>query len=59
MNRPIIVCTMFVAAAMAVGAQEASQSSAYQGVSNPPSDDQITTSVAPTCSEAAGRATCL
>ena len=48
MNRPILVCTLFVAAAVTVGAQEASQSSAYQGVSNPPTDDQITTSVAPT-----------
>jgi len=44
----MFVCTLLVSAAVAVGAQEASQSSAYQGTSNPPSDDQITTSVAPT-----------
>jgi hypothetical protein len=40
---------------MAVGAQEASQSSAYQGTSNPPSDDQITTSVAPSPKPPAGQ----
>ena len=55
MNRPILVCTLFVAAAMAVGAQEASQSSAYQGTSNPPSDDQITTSDAPSPKPPAGQ----
>lgn len=47
MNRPILVCTLFVAAAMAVGAQEASQSSAYQGTSNPPPDDLIITNSVP------------
>ncbi len=44
MNRPILVCTLFVAAAAVLGAQDASQSSAFQGTSNPPADDQITTS---------------
>jgi hypothetical protein len=55
MTRPILVCTLFVAAAMAVGAQEASQSSAFQGTSNPPSDDQITTSIAPVPKPPAGQ----
>ncbi len=55
MNRLILICTMFVAAAMAVGAQEASQSSAFQGTSNPPSDEQITTSDAPAPKPPAGR----
>jgi hypothetical protein len=40
---------------MAVGAQEASQSSAFQGTSNPPSDDQITTSIAPVPKPPAGQ----
>ena len=44
MNRPILVCTLFVAATAALGAQQASQTSPYQGTSNPPSDDTITTS---------------
>src|ERR1035441_1144165 len=50
MKRQILVCALLVAAAAAVGAQEASQSSQpnpYQGTSNPPPDDQITTSGAP------------
>ena len=61
MNRPILVralvaaATVFVAAAMAVGAQEANQSSAYQGTSNPPSDDQITTSATPAPKPPAGQ----
>ncbi|MGA3262486.1 MAG: hypothetical protein ABSC47_00395 [Terracidiphilus sp.] len=44
MNRQILVCTMFVAVTAALGAQEASQTGSYQGTSNPPPDDQITTS---------------
>ena len=55
MNRSILVCTLFVAAAMTVGAQEASQSSALQGTSNPPSDDQITTSSTPEPKPPAGK----
>lgn len=43
MNRPILVCALFVAAIATLGAQETSQSNPYQGVSNPPSDDTITT----------------
>ena len=55
MNRPIFICAMFTAAAMVVGAQEASQSNAFQGTSNPPSDDQITTSDAPSQKPPAGK----
>jgi hypothetical protein len=55
MNRSILVCTLFVAAAMAVGAQEANQSGAYQGTSTPPSDDQITTSSTPAPKPPAGQ----
>jgi hypothetical protein len=55
MNRPILVCTLFVAAALTMGAQEASQSSAMQGTSNPPSDDQITTSSTPEPKPPAGK----
>lgn len=42
MNRPILVCALFVAAIATLGAQETSQSNPYQGVSNPPSNDTIT-----------------
>ncbi len=42
MNRPILVCAFFVAAIATLGAQETSQSNPYQGVSNPPSNDTIT-----------------
>ena len=55
MNRPILVCTLFVAVTAALGAQEASQSNAYQGTSNPPSDDQITTSSTPVAKPPAGQ----
>ncbi|MDR3726237.1 MAG: hypothetical protein P4K86_04255 [Terracidiphilus sp.] len=44
MNRPVLVCALFIAAAAAMGAQEASQSSPYQGTANPPADDEILTS---------------
>ncbi len=44
MNRPILACAFFVLAATALGAQDASQSSPYQGTSNPPADDSIITS---------------
>ena len=42
MNRPILVCALFVAAIATLGAQETSQSNPYQGVSHPPSNDTIT-----------------
>jgi len=45
MNRPILVCALFAVVSAALGAQEASQSSPYEGVSNPPADDTIVTTV--------------
>ena len=47
MNRPILAFAFFATAVFALGAQEASQSSPYQGVSNPPPDDTIVTTTAP------------
>ena len=41
----IFASTLFIAAASALLAQDASQANPYQGVSHPPADDQITTSV--------------
>jgi len=41
MNRPILFCTLVFAIASAAGAQDASQSTAYQGMSTPPPDDTI------------------
>ena len=43
MNRPILACAFFAFAVAALGAQDASQSTPYQGTSNPPADDTITT----------------
>jgi hypothetical protein len=45
MNRPILICALFAAAAAALGAQSVSQSSPYEGTSTPPADDTITTTV--------------
>ncbi|MGA7829714.1 MAG: hypothetical protein WCA21_01990 [Terracidiphilus sp.] len=47
MNRTVLVSALMIAAAAALGAQEASQSSPYQGVSTPPPDDTIITSSTP------------
>jgi hypothetical protein len=47
MNRPIFACAFFALATTALVAQDASQSSPYQGTSNPPPDDTITTSEQP------------
>ncbi len=47
MNRPILACTFFALAATALMAQEPSQSSPYQGTSNPPPDSTIETSEQP------------
>jgi len=44
MNRPVLVCALLIATAAVLGAQEASQSSPYQGTANPPADDEILTS---------------
>jgi hypothetical protein len=43
MKRSIFVYALLAAAAAALGAQQASQSGPYQGTSNPPPDDTITT----------------
>ncbi|MGD0740358.1 MAG: hypothetical protein ABR957_12230 [Terracidiphilus sp.] len=45
MKRTIFVFVLLAATAVALGAQEASQSNPYQGTSNPPPDDTITTPV--------------
>lgn len=52
MKRSILVCALFAAVAAALGAQQASP---YQGTSNPPPDDQITTSSTPEAKPSAGR----
>ena len=44
MNRPILACAFFALATAALVAQDATQSSPYQGTSNPPPDDSIITS---------------
>jgi hypothetical protein len=43
----MLMCALFVAAAAALGAQQGSQSSPYEGTSNPPPDDTIVTSSTP------------
>jgi hypothetical protein len=55
MNRPIIFTVLFVATAVALGAQDASKSNPYEGTSNPPSDDQIETSSTPEAKPPAGK----
>jgi len=47
MNRSILMFAVFVAASAALGAQQASPSSPYQGISNPPPDEMITTPAEP------------
>lgn len=47
MNRPILTCAFLVTAAATLAAQSASQSSAYEGTSNPPPDDTIVTTQTP------------
>ena len=54
MNRPILVCALLFLATAALGAQDASQSSPYQGTSNPPPDDTIVTSSTPQAKPPAG-----
>lgn len=44
MNRPILAFAFFALATSVLVAQDASQSNPYQGTSNPPPDDTITTS---------------
>jgi hypothetical protein len=55
MNRPILVCALLLMATAALGAQEASKSSPYQGTSTPPPDDTIVTTSTPQAKPPAGR----
>jgi hypothetical protein len=55
MKRPILVCALLLMASAALGAQEASGSSPYQGTSNPPADDTIVTTSTPQAKPPAGR----
>lgn len=55
MNRTIIVCALFVVAAAALAAQNASQNGSYEGTSNPPADDTIETTSTPTPKPPAGQ----
>jgi hypothetical protein len=55
MNRPILVCALLLMTTAALGAQEANESSPYQGTSNPPPDDTIVTTSTPQAKPPAGR----
>jgi hypothetical protein len=55
MNRPILVCALMLMTAATLGAQEASESSPYQGTSTPPPDDTIVTTSTPQAKPPAGR----
>jgi len=48
MKRPILIWALFAASAAALAAQQASQANPYQGTSDPPPDDTITTTVTQT-----------
>lgn len=54
MNRPFLAVAFFAIATIALGAQEANQSSPYQGVSTPPPDETIITSTTPEAKPPAG-----
>jgi hypothetical protein len=55
MNRPILVCALLLIASAALGAQDANESSPYQGTSTPPPDDTIVTTSTPQAKPAAGQ----
>lgn len=55
MSRPILVCALLLMTSAAVGAQQASESSPYQGTSNPPPDSTIETTSTPQAKPPAGR----
>ncbi len=57
MNRPILACMLFAVASAALGAQQASPSTAtpYEGTSAPPADDTIMTSEPAQAKPPAGR----
>ena len=55
MNRHFFALMMFAVASAALGAQEASQTTPYQGTSNPPSDDTIVVTTTPQAKPPAGK----
>jgi len=55
MIRPILVCALLLAASFPLGAQDANQSSPYQGTSTPPPDDTIVTTAPPQAKPPAGK----
>jgi hypothetical protein len=55
MNRSIHVCALLLMAAATLGAQEASQSSPYEGTATPPPDNTIVTARTPHAKPPAGR----
>lgn len=55
MNRSIVFSVLFVATAAALGAQDASKPSPYEGTSNPPADDQIVETSTPEAKPPAGK----
>jgi hypothetical protein len=55
MNRPILVCALLLMTTAALGAQEADESSPYQGTSTPPPDSTIVTTSTPQAKPHPGR----
>jgi type IV secretory pathway VirB10-like protein len=55
MNRPIVMCALLLMTAAGLGAQNASQSSPYEGTSTPPPDDSISTTTSPLAKPPAGQ----
>lgn len=55
MKRSFLLLAMFSAGAVALGAQNASQTTTYQGVSHPPTDDVIVTTTIPEAKPPAGQ----
>ena len=55
MNRPILAYALLIAATGAMGAQQPSQTSPYEGTATPPPDDTIMTTAAPQAKPPAGR----
>jgi len=55
MNRPILVCALLLMTTAALGAQQASEPSPYQGTSTPPPDSTIVTTSTPQAKPPAGR----
>jgi hypothetical protein len=59
MNRLTLTCVLLFLSTAALGAQEASQSTPYQGTSTPPSDSTIQTTGTPQAKPLAGRSAAL